>query len=72
MNPPRDVRWLDFAEAVALLGVSARTLERLVSDGRLTVYRLDPSNPRSKRLFRRDEVEALPQPVVRRRAQRPS
>ena len=35
MNPPRDVRWLDFAEAVALLGVGARTLERLVAEGRL-------------------------------------
>ena len=62
MDPSSE--WLDFATAHAALGISARTLERLVAKGALCVYRLDPANPRSKRLFRRSEVEALPRPIT--------
>ena len=40
------------------------TIERLVDEGVLTAYRLDPANPRSKRLLRRRDVEGLPRPMV--------
>ena len=64
MTPRDEVEWIDFAAAAALLGVGERTLERLVAEAVLPVYRLDASNPRSKRLFRRQDVEALPQPAA--------
>jgi excisionase family DNA binding protein len=53
--------FLDVEQAAELLGVTRFTISRLIRAGELTTY-VSPLN-RRKKLLRRDDVEALRQPV---------
>ena len=54
---PPDV--LSSPQAAALLGCSARTVHRLVSDGLLKPYMLGPGGAHGSFMFRRADVERL-------------
>jgi len=54
--------FLDVEQAAELLGVTRFTISRLIRTGELTTY-VSPLN-RRKKLLRRDDVEALRQPVL--------
>jgi excisionase family DNA binding protein len=53
--------FLDVEQAAELLGVTRFTISRLIRAGELTTY-VSPLN-RRKKLLRREDVEALRQPV---------
>jgi excisionase family DNA binding protein len=53
--------FLDVEQAAELLGVTRFTISRLIRAGELTAY-VSPLN-RRKKLLRRNDVEALRQPV---------
>jgi len=53
------------AEAIELLDISRKTLDRIVAQGKLPTIRLGPG-PKAHRRFRRDDVLALLEPDVER------
>jgi len=58
--PPDPVpEYLTRQEAADLLRVDVQTIDRLARSGRLMRYRVDTGSPRSRTLFRTDEVRGL-------------
>lgn len=47
-SPLDDRVWLDRLDAARYLGLSPRTIDRMVDDGRLRAYRLPPRGVRLK------------------------
>ena len=59
MTEPATRRWASLIEAAAHIGVSEKTIRRMISDGEITGYRMGP------RLIRVDlhELDALMRPI---------
>lgn len=59
-TPPDPVpEFLTRQEAADLLRVDVQTIDRLARSGRLPRYRVDTGAPRSRTLFRADEVRGM-------------
>ena len=58
-TPPESRRWIDQRQAADYLGITDRTLRRMIAAGKLPAYRLGP------RLLRIDvaDLDALLRPV---------